>query len=288
MQFFGDVPERGWITEPNLIPYEGPELFEKHCQEMIAKNKKDKQRYTMTCSAKRRAAWQIAVDSADIALPMTRNERKQTFTFIYDPPKPPKEKKKPASPAAVVPNGQPTDKRKNTKRKKTASQDLEDQDDDDDFEPPKKRRKKKSVANNDPSNFNMHPEVDQYLVFCQKKRDLLRREHPSYDERQIEVCLEEIWAGMSSTERAKYDPLAVQDDDTETSVECTEQGKEQGHVVGGILVPEHSKVWYLLLNTVECRYNAVQYNMMLHALLQWKIRNVNQSLRTQKAPHIWS
>ena len=36
----------------------------------------------------------------------------------------------------------------------------------------------------------------------------------------------------------------------------------------------------------ERHYNAVEYNMMLHALLQWSMRNINQSLNTLKAPHI--
>ena len=37
--------------------------------------------------------------------------------------------------------------------------------------------------------------------------------------------------------------------------------------------------WYTLLrNAVECRYNAIQYNMILHALLPWLSHNINESL----------
>ena len=39
-------------------------------------------------------------------------------------------------------------------------------------------------------------------------------------------------------------------------------------------------------NTVKCHYNVVQYNMMLHASLQWIMRNINQSWNTQKPLHI--
>ena len=36
--------------------------------------------------------------------------------------------------------------------------------------------------------------------------------------------------------------------------------------------------------SVECHSDAVQYNMMLHALLQWRIRNINRRLNAQKHP----
>ena len=38
-------------------------------------------------------------------------------------------------------------------------------------------------------------------------------------------------------------------------------------------------------NTVEWRYNAVQYNMVLHTSLQEVRQSINQRLHTQKAPH---
>ena len=36
--------------------------------------------------------------------------------------------------------------------------------------------------------------------------------------------------------------------------------------------------------TVECRYNSVEYIMILHSALQWQ-RNINQTLNSQKTPH---
>ena len=40
-----------------------------------------------------------------------------------------------------------------------------------------------------------------------------------------------------------------------------------------------------LSNTVECRYNAVQYSKVLHKLLQEFRQNINQMLDPQKTPH---
>ena len=37
--------------------------------------------------------------------------------------------------------------------------------------------------------------------------------------------------------------------------------------------------------TIECRYNAVQYSMVLHTPLQEVRQNINQRLNPQKTPH---
>ena len=40
--------------------------------------------------------------------------------------------------------------------------------------------------------------------------------------------------------------------------------------------------------TVRCRYNAVQYNMILQTSLQWLRQRMNDSLNPQKTPHeLW-
>ena len=39
-------------------------------------------------------------------------------------------------------------------------------------------------------------------------------------------------------------------------------------------------------NTVERHYNAVEYNIMLHALLQWSMRNINEFKYTKGTPYL--
>ena len=41
-------------------------------------------------------------------------------------------------------------------------------------------------------------------------------------------------------------------------------------------------------HTVECRYNAVQYNIILPVLLKWLRQNINESLKPQKTLYISS
>ena len=42
----------------------------------------------------------------------------------------------------------------------------------------------------------------------------------------------------------------------------------------------------MLPNTVDCRYNAVQYSQMLYKWLQVLTQNINQMLDPQETPHI--
>ena len=41
------------------------------------------------------------------------------------------------------------------------------------------------------------------------------------------------------------------------------------------------------INTVECRYNAVQYNKILHTALQWRGQNINRRLNLQNSRENW-
>lgn len=86
MQFFGDVPERAWVKEPSTREFQGIEEFELFCEKMIASNKKDKAKYIV--APRKQQAWSIAVVAAEGALPKSRDERRQDYTFMYEPPKP--------------------------------------------------------------------------------------------------------------------------------------------------------------------------------------------------------
>ena len=54
-------------------------------------------------------------------------------------------------------------------------------------------------------------------------------------------------------------------------------------------VKQSWKAWLnisLQCYTVECRYNAIQYNMIFHTPLHWLTQNINQALHSQKTLHI--
>ena len=121
MQFFGDVPERGWIKEPSTREFSGLDEFEEWCAQKIAANKKDRAKYEV--AMRKRQAWSIAVAAAEGALPRTRNERRQMYTFLYEPPKSIQSEKNSSEKPLAPPNGlsKRGPKPKAVKRKKKSS-----------------------------------------------------------------------------------------------------------------------------------------------------------------------
>jgi len=74
VQFFGVQKERGWISPHSLMVYEGRAAFE----DLV------RQHSDWAVSQKRRPLWEIAVADADRAVRMSRLERIQRLTFVYD------------------------------------------------------------------------------------------------------------------------------------------------------------------------------------------------------------
>ena len=49
--------------------------------------------------------------------------------------------------------------------------------------------------------------VTQYTVFCQKRRDIIRREHPGYTQQQIFQILAKQWSELDEEQRSKFIPM---------------------------------------------------------------------------------
>ena len=54
----------------------------------------------------------------------------------------------------------------------------------------------------------------------------------------------------------------------------------------GLTCQETKRAFHFLVDTIECHYTTVQYNMILHTSLQWLWQNINESLDPQKTPQI--
>ncbi|XP_071947092.1 histone-lysine N-methyltransferase NSD2-like [Antedon mediterranea] len=91
VQFFGEVPERGWVSGASMRKFASREQYDSLIKELVAKikNKTDRQRVLQKNSLKpnRKPAWDVAVTECVRALPMSRHERKLNFTFKYEMPK---------------------------------------------------------------------------------------------------------------------------------------------------------------------------------------------------------
>lgn len=84
VQFFGNEAERGWINEPSVMAFEGKLKFLDMAQQELAKGKKGKSGYNpFKINISRRHAWNIAVEEAEGAMPLSREERFVQYMFEY-------------------------------------------------------------------------------------------------------------------------------------------------------------------------------------------------------------
>ncbi|XP_070541450.1 histone-lysine N-methyltransferase NSD2-like isoform X2 [Ptychodera flava] len=92
VQFFGEVPERGWVGGSSMRKFSGRDQYQTLVQEMSAKikNRGERNKFlaknSLKPSKRGRGAWEIAVQECERALPMSRHERKLNFTFKYEMP----------------------------------------------------------------------------------------------------------------------------------------------------------------------------------------------------------
>ena len=222
VQFFGDDGERGWIPESRMLPFEGEEAFQRYAQEKIAQDRKNRAYYEVRPS--RMKGWLVSVRAANEALPMTRNERKVHFTFVYDIPA--LQKRTKAQGGAAVAAGEPDEylttadgmeilpngvvrKARSGKRKLQEVVALEGGETSG-VTPPPKRRKTSSThrASSDVGSSPLaNKSVAQYMVFCQKRQDSIRLDNPDFSKEQVEAALKELWSQLDEEQRSKFIPM---------------------------------------------------------------------------------
>ena len=207
VQFFGEAAERGWITHTSLLDYKGREALQEYCKKMLVGNYKNKElvkKFTHKISPCRQAAWDIAVAAIEEAFPLSRNQRKEEYTFEYKLPK--KKLDEIAAARGITPipaeppNGQVRQKRKYTKRKLKDILTGDKQTESD--EPPKKRRRQSKDA----SSLVSQSEA-QFAVFCQKRHASVLGEHPDFTEVEMHECLTAQWKELSAEDQEKFIPM---------------------------------------------------------------------------------
>ncbi|XP_077420004.1 histone-lysine N-methyltransferase NSD2 isoform X2 [Vanacampus margaritifer] len=85
VQYFGDAPERGYVSEKNLVAF----AQESQYQELCLRNKQPASRVlhkkTLPCVPRKlRPQWKMGVIQATEALAMSLDERLANFIFVYD------------------------------------------------------------------------------------------------------------------------------------------------------------------------------------------------------------
>ena len=220
VQFFGDAAERAWISSHNLLEFKGKTDFDQYVQGLYTKageNKKEKQKihkwYGVPPS--RAKAVNVGIVAAEGALPLTRNERKARYTFIYEPPK--KKGQHSATPVKSSPKSESKTKSEK-KGKKSDSMNgvvaakkrkLEETNTPESQKPAKRQKvetPKESVSESKKTPVT-RPVVGieaSFDVFCQKERDSVLAEHPDFDDDQLLDFCRQQWCMMSKKQKARY------------------------------------------------------------------------------------
>lgn len=215
VQFFGDEAERGWINESSTMPFEGKAKFLEHSEEVLknaSKKQKPKLQVIYKVNNSRVRAWNIAITSAEKAMPMSKIERQQHFTFTYE--------------TAVTETGTETavdDSVKNTDENSSLNGLIQ--------RTPKKRGRKRKHKETVDASENVTPDPKKakveksedvetgrthvhnprssvvegsFEVFFQKHKDDVLAENPDFDDQMLVETLEQQWEMMQPKQKARY------------------------------------------------------------------------------------
>lgn len=210
VQFFGEVPERGWVSGSSMKKFSGRDQYDSLVEEMVSKVRKaERSRMLSKLAVKpcRRNAWDAAIAECERALPMSRHERKLNFTFKYEMPKTgaaveqidvvslgdsPKMKAKRAykkqkedAPTPETSGEKPSQSRQTpgTARRRKSEPDT-----------PKRKRGRKT---------------SQFLEFSKQYKKEIVKENPGIGQREIYEKLQEKWEGLSEEDQEKYNTKPV-------------------------------------------------------------------------------
>ncbi|XP_069488236.1 histone-lysine N-methyltransferase NSD2 isoform X2 [Ambystoma mexicanum] len=230
VQFFGNAPERAWISEKSLVTFKGSQQFDELCQESIklATTKAEKTKLLKPISGKLRNQWEMGLEQAKEALVMSVEGRNLKYTFVYIKDRPhlnPTVAKEVGLPVELEVSGYLhteqapefmesgnesgiSDKRRRVSNSVCQKSGLG----------PKSSTPKKSVEKSESSSGlgslvnrkktgaprGRKSAVNQFLVFCQKHRDEVMNEHPDNTSEEVEELLESQWNMLSPKQKARY------------------------------------------------------------------------------------
>ncbi|XP_077136304.1 histone-lysine N-methyltransferase NSD2 isoform X2 [Ranitomeya variabilis] len=228
VQFFGNAPERAWIFEKSLVNFKGEHEYDRLCQESAKQAPKaEKLKLLKPISGKLKTQWDMGIEQAKEAISMSKEERKDKFTFIYIKDRPhlnPKVSGEAAIPVEAnneeddeedePPESPKKDDEVPSKRRRASRNSSSScQDTDPDWKtttassepksgmtsPPQKRKSGGHGARGRKGDA-----VNQFLVFCQKHKDEVISEHPDASSEEIEELLESQWNMLSDKQKARY------------------------------------------------------------------------------------
>lgn len=206
VQYFGDEAERGWVGEPSSMAFEGKQKMVEMGAAQIKvtkdKSKKSKLQQAFCPNQRRKAAWDLAVDEAEDALTLDKEERIDKYTFVYEflPNKRPPKVDFTAKGANSSQAANAMEKR-GLKRKEPSPTTDEGSDEEREALAPKRQRRDVSTPTGQRSRGR---EEGSFETYCIKHRESVREEHPDYSGSMVIEALKQQWALMTPQQRLRY------------------------------------------------------------------------------------
>ena len=175
---------------------------------------------------RRRPAWDIACVEAEEAFSLPRTERRTKFTLSYSPVKVAGSEGGEGASGNSSSGGAAS---KKAKRKLSISGGG---DPTDVKSPPKKKQKRTTSLSQSPTSKDSeklaNQPLTQFMVYCSKKKDAVRREHPTYTDAQIEKVLQGQWDALNEEQKSKFIPMGQDVKDVSQMLVEDSTQQEQG------------------------------------------------------------
>ncbi|XP_005102412.1 histone-lysine N-methyltransferase NSD2 [Aplysia californica] len=237
VQFFGNEVERGWVNEASMLKFEGKLKFLERAQVETATKqpKRGKSNYNpFKINITRRHAWNIAVDEAESAIPLSEEDRIVQYSFDYVFVEDEKKMKLKAKEESEGEDAGTLKAKRGRKRKRQTSGS-------EDTSPEAKRKRgKKSVGEASPFLVTTETSFDAYYA---SHRSTVIDQHPEWDTSLVFEYLRQQWEIVSDKKknlqkksRALKSPLVGNKHGTTT--EMSSQGKQ---LMSSPLQPDSSK-----------------------------------------------
>ncbi|RWS12499.1 histone-lysine N-methyltransferase NSD2-like isoform X2 [Dinothrombium tinctorium] len=197
VQYFGTQPLRGYTMPGMTMPFNGRREYELNLDRVknspvAQKSQRSKLLARFSIKSQFKKDWDIAVDEAEVARAMSREQRVKelTFDYVYNNKSPNANKRISSSPISVDPA-----------KKQKKSEDIYDFDDtnDETFE-----------KNTSPPLFLFSQKREgkkgEFSVYLSRQKSLTKQQNPNLSDAEVENLLKRNWELLSEDLKAKYAP----------------------------------------------------------------------------------
>ncbi|XP_064631567.1 histone-lysine N-methyltransferase NSD2-like [Lineus longissimus] len=217
VQYFGARAERGWSRSAAVIEFKGKDAFSEQIKNHASPGR-NRNKNVFDLAPSKKAPWNFAVNEADEAMKLTRNDRKSKLTFQYMPPK-----TKSASTSGSTPETRPKEKkapaRKSTGSIATKAADVSHADLMNGLlqQGTKKKRRSAPAKKKRKSNCGVGTSSEILVssgfdVYFEKNATKVKADHPQFTDDAVKQYLQHHWICLSHEQKQEYEGTVILED----------------------------------------------------------------------------